>query len=544
MTKLHGKGASDGVAIGKLRFLKSSETEVVRRRIDDIDAETERADRAAKIAAEGLKTLYDKAMIEVGESGAQIFEIHKMMLEDKDYRASISDIIRQEQVNAEYAVSVTGGNFAQMFAQMDNDYLKQRAADVRDVSNRLIAVLSGNAETGGNTWDEPSVIAADDLSPSETVRLDKEKILAFVTAGGAVNSHSAILARSMAIPAVVCVSDIKKVQNNGRAVIVDGETGTVYLDPDEETLALMRKKQDEARARRIKLEGLKNKPNITRDGKEIMVYANIGKPSDLDSVLQNDAGGIGLFRTEFLYLESADYPTEEEQFEVYKTVAQTMAGKRVIFRTLDIGADKQADYFNLPKEENPALGMRALRICLTRPEIFKTQLRALYRASAFGKVAVMLPMVASLWEIQKAKQILNEVLKELAETNTPFSKNTEIGIMVETPAAAIISDILAKEVDFLSIGTNDLTQYTLAADRQNQSIEQFADPHHEAVLRLIQMTAESAHKAGIWAGICGELAADLSLTERLLQMGVDELSVSPPSILPLREKILSANARR
>jgi phosphotransferase system enzyme I (PtsI) len=537
MITLQGKYASNGVAIGRLQFLPSGKGEVVRRHVEDVEAEVARVVNAAKNAIEGLKSLYEKAVIEVGETGAQLFEIHQMMLKDDDYRDSVHNIIRLQQVNAEYAVAMTCDNFAKMFSQMDDDYMKERAADVRDVSDRLIAVLSSDMDFGCANTSEPSVIAAEDLSPSETVQLDKDKILAFVTAGGATNSHTSILARAMSIPAVVCAENIMKAGYNGCAVIVDGGTGTVYINPDEETLALMQKKQSEAQTKRTLLEQLKGNPNVTLDGKEIMVYANIGRLSDLGGVLQNDAGGIGLFRTEFLYLESSDFPTEEEQFQVYKTVTETMAGKRVIFRTLDIGADKQAGYFGLPKEENPALGMRAIRICLTRPEILKTQLRALYRASAFGKVAIMFPMIVSLWEVQKAKEILDEVLSELAEQDVPFSKNTEIGIMIETPAAAIISDLLAKEVDFFSIGANDLIQYTLAADRQNQNIERFSDPHHEAVLRLIQMTAQSAHKAGIWVGICGELAADLTLTEQFPQMGIDELSVSPSSVLPLREKI-------
>jgi phosphotransferase system enzyme I (PtsI) len=537
MLKLQGKGASNGIAIGKLRFLQSGKGEVLRLHIDDASAEIDRVVNAAKKAVEGLESLYKKALSEVGEAGARIFEIHQMMMEDEDYCASVHNIIKIQQVNAEYAVAITGDNFAKMFSQMDDGYMKERAADVRDVSDRLIAVLSGNADFGEDAWTEPSVIAAEDLSPSETIRLDKKKILAFVTAGGASNSHTAILARFMNIPAVICAEGIMSAEHNGCTVIVDGGSGSVYIDPDEETLTMMREKQNEDQTKRNLLEQFKGKPNITLDGKEIMVYANIGRLSDLVDVLQNDAGGIGLFRTEFLYLESTDYPTEEEQFEIYKAVVETMAGKKVIFRTLDIGADKQAGYLGLQKEENPALGMRAIRICLTRPEILRTQLRALYRASAFGKAAIMFPMIASLWEIQKAKEIANEVLRELAEKGVLFAESIEIGIMVETPAAAIISDLLAKEVDFFSIGTNDLIQYTLATDRQNQNIEQFSDPHHEAVLRLIQMTAQSAREAGIWVGICGELAADLTLTEQFLQMGIDELSVSPPSVLPLREKI-------
>jgi phosphotransferase system enzyme I (PtsI) len=429
-----------------------------------------------------------------------------------------------------------------MFSQMDNAYIRERAADVRDISSRLIAVMSGR-ENNGAVFAGPAILAAEDLVPSETIRLDKEKILAFATVGGSANSHTAILARTMGIPAVIQVTNLMDSGFNGDKAILDGGSGIVYVDPDEDTIALMREKQEKEEKKLALLEKLKGKPNITIDGREILVCANIGNLSDLGLAVQNDAGGIGLFRTEFLFLESKDYPTEEEQFNVYKTVAETMAGKRVVFRTLDIGADKQASYFALPKEENPALGMRAIRVCLTRPELFKTQLRALYRASAFGKVAIMFPMVASAWEVRQAKRIADEVCRDLADDGIPFASDTEIGIMIETPAAAVISDLLAKEVNFFSIGTNDLTQYTLATDRQNQSIGQFCDARHEAVLRLIRQTAANAHEAGIWVGICGELAADFSMSLSFIRMGIDELSVPPLTILPLREKIIQTDSR-
>jgi len=540
MVILQGQGVVGGVAFGKLKFFKKENQKVTRMHVQETQAELERVEQAKKVAIEQLAILYEKALGEIGEEGAMLFDVHQMMLEDEDYCDSIRNIIIRQEVNAEYAVAVTGDNFAAMFGEMDDAYMKARSADVKDISDRLINALSDQIQEAVS-YDEYSILAAEDLSPSETVQMDKEKILAFVTEKGSANSHTAILARTMGIPAIIQVVDLFKNECSNCDAIVDGETGKIFINPDEETILALREKQEKEMQRKALLEGLKGKPNLTKDGKEIRVYANIGNLNDLGAVLQNDAGGIGLFRTEFIYLESKDYPTEEEQFKVYKTVAETMAGKEVIFRTLDIGADKQAEYFGLPQEENPAMGMRAIRICLTQPALFKTQLRAIYRASAFGKVAIMFPMIASVWEIQKAKQIASEVCQELANDGIPFDKNVEIGIMIETPAAAVISDLLAKEVNFFSIGTNDLTQYTLAVDRQNASIDQFCDTHHEGVLRLIGQTAHNAHIEGIWVGICGELAADLSLTERFIQMGIDELSVSPPSILPLREKIINTH---
>jgi phosphotransferase system enzyme I (PtsI) len=542
MIILQGTGVVGGVVFGKLRFLGNGAQEVTRQHIDDPGAEITRYESANVAATAQLGELRKKALDNVGEQGAALFEIHQMMLEDADYCDSIRNIILRQEVNAEYAVAITGDNFSQMFSQMDDAYMQARAADVNDISERLIKVLSGR-ESDDINFSEPVILAADDLAPSETVKLDKDKILAFITAKGSANSHTAILARTMGIPAIIQVEGLLDCRSSTDFTIVDGGTGMVYIDPDAETLALMREKQEKEMSKLALLERLKGKPNITKDGKAIMVYANIGSLSDLGAVLKNDAGGIGLFRTEFLYLESKDYPTEEEQFRAYKTVVETMSGKRVIFRTLDIGADKQVEYFALPKEENPALGMRAIRICLTRPELFKTQLRALYRASAFGNAAIMFPMIASVWEIRQAKQIADEVCRELADSGVPFAEDVELGIMIETPAAAVISDLLAEEVNFFSIGTNDLIQYTLAADRQNQSIGEFRDTHHEAVLRLIRRTVENAHAANIWAGICGELGADLSLTEYFIGMGIDELSVSPAAVLPLRDKIMQTDSR-
>lgn len=541
MTVLQGKGVCGGIAFGKLSFYRRGEQEVIRVHVEDSEAEIARYEQARDRSMEQLQELYQKALHEVGEQGALLFDIHQMMLEDDDYCESITSIITQQKVNAEYAVATTGDNFSRMFAEMDDPYIKERAADVKDISERLVRVLTGRESTGV-VAESPIILAADDLAPSETVQMDKSMILSFVTAGGSTNSHTAILARTMGIPAVIGVGGILSPELDGKETIVDGFTGMVYIEPDVVTLAEMEQKHAEEKRKNELLEQLKGKPNVTLDGKEILVYANIGNPGDLGAVLQNDAGGIGLFRSEFLYLESENYPTEEQQFTAYRQVAETMAGKRVIFRTLDIGADKQADYFELPQEENPALGMRALRICLTRPEIFKTQLRALYRASAYGKIAIMFPMVASVWEVRRAKEIAEEVRWELTADSIPFSNQVELGIMIETPAAALISDLLAQEVDFFSIGTNDLIQYTLAVDRQNQSLEPFCDTHHEAVLRLLRMVAENAHGAGIWVGICGELAGDLSLTEIFLKMGVDELSVSPPLVLPVRAKIRESKA--
>lgn len=535
----NGKSVFGGIAIGKISVYQKKEQQVKRVKIDDPEQEMARYEKAKAEGIKQLQGLYDKALREVGEANAAIFEVHQMMMEDDGYNESVENIIRSQGVNAEYAVATTGDNYAQMFSAMDDDYMRERAADVRDISERLLTILNGE-ETGAVDADEPKIIVAEDLAPSETVQLDKDKVLSFVTVKGSLNSHTAILARTMAIPALVNTSVSLESEIDGRLGIVDGANGTFYVDPDEETLAEMKKRQEEDLSRKQLLLTLKGKENVTLDGQKVMLYANIGNIKDLATVIQNDAGGIGLFRSEFIYLEKEDFPTEEEQFQIYRQVAQTMAGKRVIIRTLDIGADKQCDYFHMEHEENPALGCRAIRICLTRPEIFKTQLRALFRASAFGKIAIMYPMITSVQEVRKIKEIVEEVKAELTTQGVEFG-NPEQGIMIETPAAAIISDDLAKEVDFFSIGTNDLSQYTMAIDRQNPQLDLFFDPHHPAVLRMISLVVENAHKAGIWAGICGELGADQSLTKEFLAMGVDELSVSPGSILPLRKIILETN---
>ena len=535
----NGKSVFGGIAIGKISVYQKKEQQVKRVKIDDPEQEMARYEKAKAEGIKQLQGLYDKALREVGEANAAIFEVHQMMMEDDGYNESVENIIRSQGVNAEYAVATTGDNYAQMFSAMDDDYMRERAADVRDISERLLTILNGE-ETGAVDADEPKIIVAEDLAPSETVQLDKDKVLSFVTVKGSLNSHTAILARTMAIPALVNTSVSLESEMDGRLGIVDGADGTFYVDPDEETLAEMKKRQEEDLSRKQLLLTLKGKENVTLDGQKVMLYANIGNIKDLATVIQNDAGGIGLFRSEFIYLEKEDFPTEEEQFQIYRQVAQTMAGKRVIIRTLDIGADKQCDYFHMEHEENPALGCRAIRICLTRPEIFKTQLRALFRASAFGKIAIMYPMITSVQEVRKIKEIVEEVKAELTSQGVEFG-NPEQGIMIETPAAAIISDDLAKEVDFFSIGTNDLSQYTMAIDRQNPQLDLFFDPHHPAVLRMISLDVENAHKAGIWAGICGELGADQSLTKEFLAMGVDELSVSPGSILPLRKIILETN---
>ena len=535
----NGKSVFGGIAIGKISVYQKKEQQVKRVKIDDPEQEMARYEKAKAEGIKQLQGLYDKALREVGEANAAIFEVHQMMMEDDGYNESVENIIRSQGVNAEYAVATTGDNYAQMFSVMDDDYMRERAADVRDISERLLTILNGE-ETGAVDADEPKIIVAEDLAPSETVQLDKGKVLSFVTVKGSLNSHTAILARTMAIPALVNTSVSLESEMDGRLGIVDGADGTFYVDPDEETLAEMKKRQEEDLSRKQLLLTLKGKENVTLDGQKVMLYANIGNIKDLATVIQNDAGGIGLFRSEFIYLEKEDFPTEEEQFQIYRQVAQTMAGKRVIIRTLDIGADKQCDYFHMEHEENPALGCRAIRICLTRPEIFKTQLRALFRASAFGKIAIMYPMITSVQEVRKIKGIVEEVKAELTSQGVEFG-NPEQGIMIETPAAAIISDDLAKEVDFFSIGTNDLSQYTMAIDRQNPQLDLFFDPHHPAVLRMISLVVENAHKAGIWAGICGELGADQSLTKEFLAMGVDELSVSPGSILPLRKIILETN---
>lgn len=543
MQRVQGKIAFGGIAIGKIKELLPQNHEVRRVKVEDTAAETARFERAKEETKRQLQALYEKAVKEVGEDNAAIFEIHQMMLEDLDYLDSIHNMIETQSVNAEFAVAMTGDNFAQMFAQMDDDYMKARAADVKDISERLIRVLSDKQSQPEKTEDpdERYIIVADDLAPSETIQLDREKVLAFITRKGSTNSHTAILARTMNIPALVLTPVPEEI--NGKEAIVDGFTGTVILDPDEDVCREYREKQQQEVHRRELLEQLKGKTAITEDGKEIKLYANIGGVKDVAAVLQNDAAGIGLFRSEFLYLQNQDYPTEEEQFKAYKTVAEMMAGKKVIIRTLDIGADKKVDYFHLDEEDNPALGYRAIRICLTRPEIFRTQLRALLRASAFGNIAIMLPMITSLWEVQKAKEIIADVKKELTEQGISY-KEVEVGVMIETPAAVMIADDLAKEVDFFSIGTNDLTQYTLAIDRQNEHLDTFYNAHHPAVLRMIGMVAESAHKAGIWAGICGELGADLELTETFVKMGIDELSVSPSMVLPVRDKIMHASVNK
>lgn len=540
MQVYNGKSVFGGIAIGKISVYQKGEQQVKRVKIADADAEMERYADAKDAAVEQLQKLYDKALKEVGEANAAIFEIHQMMLDDDDYNESVENIIRTQMVNAEYAVAATADNFAQMFASMDDDYMKERAADVKDISERLLAILQG-ADSNKVDTNEPVIIVADDLAPSETVQLDKDMVLSFVTVHGSLNSHTAILARTMAIPALIGTEALPlDASVDGKLGIVDGFNGKIYVDPDENILTEMKAKQQEDLEKKQLLQTLKGKENITLDGQKVMLYANIGNIKDLATVIQNDAGGIGLFRSEFIYLEREDYPTEEEQFQIYKTVAETMAGKRVIIRTLDIGADKQCDYFNMEHEENPALGYRAIRICLTRPEIFKTQLRALFRASAYGKLAIMYPMITSVKEVHRIKEIVEEVKAELTKQGIEFG-TPEQGIMIETPAAAMVSDELAKEVDFFSVGTNDLTQYTLAIDRQNTKLDEFYDAHHPAVLRMIAMVAENAHKAGIWAGICGELGADTTLTQEFLAMGIDELSVSPGSILPIRKIVLETN---
>ena len=536
-----GKSVFGGIAIGKISVYSKAEQQVKRLKIENVEKEVERYHEATATAIQQLQELYDKALREVGEANAAIFEIHQMMLEDDDYAESIENMIQMQKVNAEYAVAQTADNFARMFSSMDDDYMKERAADVKDISERLLTVLQGE-ESQGVESQEPSIIVADDLAPSETVQLDKDKVLSFVTVHGSLNSHSAILARTMGIPALVGTKLPVDDTVNGKLGIVDGTNGIIYVDPDEVTLGKMKELQKIELEKKKLLETLKGKENITLDGQKILLYANIGNTKDLATVLQNDAGGIGLFRSEFIYLEREDYPTEEEQFQIYKAVAETMAGKRVIIRTLDIGADKQCDYFKMEKEENPAMGCRAIRICLKRPEIFKTQLRALLRASVYGKIAIMYPMITSVKEIQRIKDIVTQVKAELEEQGVEY-REPEQGIMIETPAAVMISDQLAKKVDFFSIGTNDLTQYTLAIDRQNTALDEFYDPHHPAVLRMISMVVNNAHKAGIWVGICGELGADCELTKEFLVMGVDELSVSPGNILPIRKIVRETNVK-
>ena len=539
MNIYEGKSVFHGIAIGRISVYKKGEQQVKRVKIKDAEAEIARFEESKAQAVKQLQGLYDKALCEVGEANAAIFEVHQMMMEDDGYNDSIKNMIRTQEINAEYAVASTGDNFAQIFASVDDDYMKERAADVRDISERIITVLSGT-DSAMAAAKEPSIIVAEDLAPSETVQLDKDMVLSFVTVHGSLNSHTAILARTMAIPALVGTPLPLDETTDGKLGIVDGTSGKIYVDPDEQTLTEMKIKQQKELERKELLQTLKGRENVTLDGKKVMLYANIGNIKDLATVLQNDAGGIGLFRSEFIYLEKDSYPTEEEQFQIYKQAAETMAGKRVIIRTLDIGADKQCSYFEMEQEENPALGCRAIRICLTRPEIFKTQLRALFRASAYGKIAIMYPMITSVKEVKRIQEIVALVKEELTEQGIDFGE-PEQGIMIETPAAVMVSDELAKEVDFFSIGTNDLTQYTLAIDRQNTKLDEFYDAHHPAILRMISMVVEHAHRAGIWAGICGELGADQTLTQEFLAMGVDELSVSPGSILPLRKIVLETN---
>lgn len=539
MKEYKGKSVFGGIAIGRIKVYNKSEQQVKRVHVDDTEHEKKRYYAAVDKAAMQLQELYDKAVKEVGEANAAIFEMHQIMLTDDDYKESVENIIDSQHVNAEYAVAQTGDNYAAMFAAMEDEYMRGRSADVKDISERLINILSGfNASS--MVSDEPVIIVAEDLAPSETVQLDKDKILSFVSVKGSVNSHTAILARTMGIPALIGTPVIPDNDIDGKMGIVDGNSGCLYVDPDNEKLGYYRKKQDEQLKQKELLQLLKGREDITIDGRKIKLYANIGNVKDVMTVKANDAAGIGLFRSEFIYLERDTFPTEEEQFNIYRTVAENMAGKPVIIRTLDIGADKQCDYFNMDKEDNPALGMRAIRICLTRTEIFKTQLRALYRASAYGNINIMYPMIANMWEIDRIKEIEKEVRDELKQQGIDTG-NVQTGIMIETPAAVMLSDELAEKVDFFSIGTNDLTQYTLAVDRQNPKLDSFFDPHHPAVLKMIKMVVDNAHKAGIWAGICGELGADTSLTREFLKMGVDELSVSPGRILPIRKIILDTD---
>ena len=535
MNKYTGKSVFGGIAIGKIMVYEKGEHQVKRVKITDAEAEKNRYYEAVEIAFKQLGELHDKALREVGEANAAIFEIHQMMLEDDDYKESVEHIIESQMVNAEYAIAQTGDNFSQMFAAMDDEYMRGRAADVKDITERLLGILSGNTGSGVDV-DEPVIMVAEDQAPSETVQMDKSKILSFVTQKGSVNSHTAILARTMGIPALIGSDIVIDESLNGKLGVVDGTNGVVYIEPDEATLSAMQEEQRKDNEKKALLQELKGKEDVTLDGKKIKLYSNIGNIKDLANVIANDAAGIGLFRSEFIYLESDTFPTEEEQFNIYRTVAESMAGKPVIIRTLDIGADKQCDYFGLDKEDNPALGLRAIRICLTRPEIFKTQLRALYRASAYGNISIMYPMIISEQEVDKIKVIENEVKAELTEQGIEFG-NPKSGIMIETPAAVIMSRQLAKKVDFFSIGTNDLTQYTLAIDRQNTKLDDFYDAHHPAILAMIRMVVENAHAEGIWAGICGELGADTTLTEEFLKMGVDELSVSAGKVLAVRKVI-------
>lgn len=540
MQELKGKSVFGGIAIGRISVYNKDESTVKRVKIEDTAAEVKRFEEAKETAKEQLQALYEKALVEVGEVNAMIFDVHQMMLDDLDYVEAITHMIENQGINAEYAVATTGDNFSNMFAAMDDDYMKARAADVKDISNRVVKILQGKKDSVLD-GDEPVILLADDLAPSETVQLDKSKVLAFVTRHGSTNSHTAILARTMNIPALIGVKFEENV--DGKFAIVDGYNGSVYVEPTDDVVKEYESKKQEAEEKKHLLQELKGKENITLDGKKIKLYANIGGVADVASALQNDAEGIGLFRSEFLYLESDTFPTEEEQFQAYKTVAENMAGKKVIIRTLDIGADKQVDYFNLDKEDNPAMGYRAIRICLTQPEIFKTQLRAIFRASYYGNIGVMYPMIISVAEVQKIHAIVDEVKAELDAQGLPYG-DVEQGIMIETPAAVMMSAELAKEVDFFSIGTNDLTQYTLAIDRQNPKLDDFYDSHHPAILRMIQMVIDNGHKENCWVGICGELGADTTLTETFLKMGIDELSVSPSMIFPVRDKIRSTDTTK
>ena len=542
MITIQGKGVSAGVGVGPLYYYRRATTEIKRYTVEDTGAEWHRFKGAQTGAVEQLGQLAEQARAEAGDEAALLFETLQMMAEDLDYEEAIEDRITNQKMNAEAAVADTAEQFAEMFAAMDDSYMQARAADVKDVSQRILSILCGVVQ-GGIASDVPVLLAADDLAPSETIQLDKTKILGFITAGGSGSSHTAILARTMGIPAIVGVGDALKPEYEGRQAIADGSTGALVVDPDDDTRArLLKKREEQQRLQRL-LETLKGQTNVTKDGKTIRIYCNIGSPEDVHAVQVNDGGGIGLFRSEFLYLNSSTFPTEDEQYAAYKQVLSDMDGKEVIIRTLDIGADKQIGYFDLPKEDNPAMGMRALRLCLTRPEIFRTQLRALFRASAYGKLGIMFPMVTSVWEVREAKKLCEEVKRDLKHEGIPYSEDVQIGIMIETPAAAVNSDRLAKEVDFFSIGTNDLTQYTLACDRQNNDLGRFYDPHHPAVLRLIKLVVDNAHKNGIWAGICGELGADLALTETVLAMGLDELSVTPRAVLPLRNAVRMTDTR-
>ena len=540
MQELKGKSVFGGIAIGRISVYNKDESTVKRVKIEDTAAEVKRFEEAKETAKEQLQALYEKALVEVGEVNAMIFDVHQMMLDDLDYVEAITHMIENQGINAEYAVATTGDNFSNMFAAMDDDYMKARVADVKDISNRVVKILQGKKDSVLD-GDEPVILLADDLAPSETVQLDKSKVLAFVTRHGSTNSHTAILARTMNIPALIGVKFEENV--DGKFAIVDGYNGSVYVEPTDDVVKEYESKKQEAEEKKRLLQELKGKENITLDGKKIKLYANIGGVADVASALQNDAEGIGLFRSEFLYLESNTFPTEEEQFQAYKTVAENMAGKKVIIRTLDIGADKQVDYFNLDKEDNPAMGYRAIRICLTQPEIFKTQLRAIFRASYYGNIGVMYPMIISVAEVQRIHAIVDEVKAELDVQGLPYG-DVEQGIMIETPAAVMMSAELAKEVDFFSIGTNDLTQYTLAIDRQNPKLDDFYDSHHPAILRMIQMVIDNGHKEDCWVGICGELGADTTLTETFLKMGIDELSVSPSMIFPVRDKIRSTDTTK